>query len=134
MNWKDIETITGLPAGSCDGVSAFHVFHFGVQLPRLLLGVKPLGVATSLAGALGVILRAFGGRWEIDPELGPFEDPDMARLVSLLLNSRMERTTVEDDLLHLGEVIEGHPELRLLVAWEADAPLHGVTFGIFVPR
>jgi GrpB-like predicted nucleotidyltransferase (UPF0157 family) len=143
MSWKDIEKITGLPAGSCDGVSAFHVYHFDTQEEGGVIyeGVKLLGIATSLAGALDVIrTKACPDGWpEIDPEeLGAFEDPDLGRLAWVLGvlpgGFPMERTTAEDGLGYLAEVIEDYPELRLLVAWEAAAPYQDDAFGIFVPR
>lgn len=41
---------------------------------------------------------------------------------------------LERELVYMAEVLEERADLRLVVAWEAEAPLQDVAFGIFAPK
>jgi hypothetical protein len=131
---QDLVRLTGLAAAPT--ATEFHVFCL------LEDEAARLGVAASLEEAMSWVReRAFADGQPSAEDIAScaaaaaIEDQAWKGLAFALSDDcLMERTFAEERLVYLSWVLEEEPGLRLLVAWEAAAPLQNAAFGIFVPR
>ncbi len=107
-------------------------------------GPEEIGSATTIEAAIATIAGALfeGGAPEYEPDYGPdgsfagesaleqalayelSESQNIGRIVS-------DSNSSPAGLAYLGSVLEDDPTLRLVVAWEAQAPAQDFAIGIF---
>lgn len=97
-------------------------------------GVEEVASAKTFAAICKKLPDAFG----VEPGSSPLEDlpgeTKKVRALAYQLSAKtgVKRVTREAKLRYLNRVRDEHPELRLVVAWEADAPpSQDFGFGIF---
>jgi hypothetical protein len=137
MKKRDIETVLDIPFATLKALAPLHVFVYVGKK------VEKLGTTKTVTRALELIhSKAFFYDEEEEEEERPdgiteaqykalkaITDPTLKELISAFRAS-MDRVTSEKKLHYLAEVPKKHG-LRVVIAWEAAAPLHDIAYGIF---
>lgn len=101
-------------------------------------GERILGETTSLLEAVRLLARhiAREGADEDDrdvpqlPTSGPLSRFEFESMVDLFETSSDVVISLED-VGYLGEISNEHPDLELVIGWEAAPPIHDMAFGIY---
>lgn len=103
----DLQRFTGLSQDDIERPRELVVFHDAGD------GVTELGPALSVAEAVALILRSADDAASLDNR------------------QRITRFTEPEQLVFLAGVLDDHPALELVVAWEAQSADDDVAIGIF---
>ena len=138
MNPANLAKLTGLEAGALD--ASFDLVIFADRGD----GPEEIGTATTIEEAIATMAEALfpEGVPDYEPDYGPDgsyagesaieqalayelgESQNIGRFVP-------QSTVSAEQLAYLGPVLEDDPTLRLIVAWEAEAPAQDFAVGIF---